>query len=298
MNVGVHCQEPGCNQLDFLPFRCELCSGQFCSEHRAPQHTCRGALAEAKNAIVACPLCAGKVLVRNNEAPDLTISRHIDGGCRADSLADAHAPVASFRCAFGSCTEREQVRVVCDKCGLQTCLRHRAPAAHQCVTKAVLAEEHAERAAAELGREARHQSAVTRIKSLAAAASSSTSQSSAASAVRRIQQRQTATGDKRVPADERVFLEVMWPFDSHAHLKPRMMFFSAKSSVGRVLDDVAAAGNVTNRNNDSNAAKLYLISLKTGDPLPNGAKLASLLAKGELQNGDTVLLEFLENVTV
>jgi uncharacterized protein YbaR (Trm112 family) len=73
---------------------CRFCAS--CAEASSAPSTARRSAAhtEAKNAIVACPLCAGKLLVRN-EAPDLAISRHIDDRCRVDSLADE--PTASFR---------------------------------------------------------------------------------------------------------------------------------------------------------------------------------------------------------
>ncbi|CCD52569.1 hypothetical protein BofuT4_P000160.1 [Botrytis cinerea T4] len=39
--IGVHCQYEYCNQLDFLPFRCESCRGTFCLDHRTESsHHC------------------------------------------------------------------------------------------------------------------------------------------------------------------------------------------------------------------------------------------------------------------
>ncbi|KFZ14581.1 hypothetical protein V502_06019 [Pseudogymnoascus sp. VKM F-4520 (FW-2644)] len=39
--IGSHCQDPYCNQLDFLPFRCESCFGTFCLDHRSETaHKC------------------------------------------------------------------------------------------------------------------------------------------------------------------------------------------------------------------------------------------------------------------
>ncbi|PQE26257.1 hypothetical protein CJF30_00000985 [Rutstroemia sp. NJR-2017a BBW] len=39
--IGVHCQYEYCNQLDFLPFRCESCRGTFCLDHRTETgHQC------------------------------------------------------------------------------------------------------------------------------------------------------------------------------------------------------------------------------------------------------------------
>ncbi len=33
-DIGQHCQEKGCNQLDFLPFHCKGCNKDFCKLHR------------------------------------------------------------------------------------------------------------------------------------------------------------------------------------------------------------------------------------------------------------------------
>merc|ERR1711977_571757 len=40
--IGAHCQYTYCNQLDFLPFRCESCRGTFCLDHRSESgHHCQ-----------------------------------------------------------------------------------------------------------------------------------------------------------------------------------------------------------------------------------------------------------------
>ena len=38
-NIGKHCKT--CNQYDFLPFKCDLCSNFFCLNHKTPEsHNC------------------------------------------------------------------------------------------------------------------------------------------------------------------------------------------------------------------------------------------------------------------
>jgi hypothetical protein len=249
------------------------------------------------NVAVKCPICNAIVHVQN-EPIDEAISRHIDRGCAtgtstSTSSASSHTVATLYKCNYARCIERELTRVVCNECGLQTCLRHRAPTAHACVARAERAHDASVRAAAASAREVRHESVLERIRSLVAGGSAS--DSPAAASVRRIQHRQRATGDKRVPADERAYFEVVFPFESG--VEPRAMFFSNKASVGRVLDDVASAGGISNNNNKPDAPKLYLISLRSGNPLANGATLGSLLAKGELHSGDSLLLEYLENTT-
>uniref|UniRef100_A0A8D0R2H2 Zinc finger AN1-type containing 2B n=1 Tax=Sus scrofa TaxID=9823 RepID=A0A8D0R2H2_PIG len=43
-DLGAHCSEPSCQRLDFLPLKCDACSGIFCADHVAyAQHHCASA---------------------------------------------------------------------------------------------------------------------------------------------------------------------------------------------------------------------------------------------------------------
>nr|XP_005889737.1 PREDICTED: AN1-type zinc finger protein 2B isoform X2 [Bos mutus] len=43
-DLGAHCSEPSCKRLDFLPLKCDACSGIFCADHVAyAQHHCGSA---------------------------------------------------------------------------------------------------------------------------------------------------------------------------------------------------------------------------------------------------------------
>merc|ERR1711879_534831 len=40
-HIGTHCQLKSCNRLDYLPFKCNHCSLNFCESHWKPdQHEC------------------------------------------------------------------------------------------------------------------------------------------------------------------------------------------------------------------------------------------------------------------
>jgi len=56
-----------------------------------------------------------------------------------------------------------------------------------------------------------------------------------------------------------------------------------------VIDLAAEEGSIENLNNQPNAKKLHLISLKSGNPLPTSLVLADL--EEILKSGDSVLLE-------
>jgi predicted nucleic acid binding AN1-type Zn finger protein len=230
IEVGKHCAHPDCHQLDFLPFTCDFCHKVFCAEHRLrEEHTCVSTTSLPANVAVNCPICNAIVYV-HNEPIDDAISRHIDAGCAPskDASGSASSTKTLFRCHFAKCIERELTRITCNECGLQTCLRHRAPTAHQCVARAERAHDASVRAAAAASRDTRHESVLERIRSLVAGGAAANSP--AAVSVRRIQHRQRATGDKRVPADERAYFEVLFPFDSG--VEPRPMFFQ-QQGVGR-----------------------------------------------------------------
>lgn len=49
LDVGTHCAF--CRQLDFLPFHCKFCNGDFCENHRTKEsHHCRWLLEENRHA--------------------------------------------------------------------------------------------------------------------------------------------------------------------------------------------------------------------------------------------------------
>ena len=42
IDIGKHCNLKECNQLDFLPFKCNKCNLYFCLEHMSPElHNCK-----------------------------------------------------------------------------------------------------------------------------------------------------------------------------------------------------------------------------------------------------------------
>ena len=46
--IGAHCAFGGCNQQDFLPFRCPSCARDFCLDHRTnSSHQCTAAASDA-----------------------------------------------------------------------------------------------------------------------------------------------------------------------------------------------------------------------------------------------------------
>eukprot|EP00727_Mastigamoeba_balamuthi_P003828 m51a1_g13442 hypothetical protein (88) ;mRNA; f:160-659 len=71
-----------------------------------------------------------------------------------------------------------------------------------------------------------------------------------------------ATGDPKIPEERRAVYEVMFPMSSG--LEPRYMFFDENWSIGKVLDKVADAGKITNKNYLPDAPAT---TLKPGDAI-------------------------------
>lgn len=83
-DLGAHCSEPSCQRLDFLPLKCDACSGIFCADHVAyAQHHC-GSAYQKDIQVPVCPLCNVPVPVARGEPPDRAVGEHIDRDCRSD----------------------------------------------------------------------------------------------------------------------------------------------------------------------------------------------------------------------
>jgi hypothetical protein len=62
-DIGKQCNEPSCRQLDFLPLKCEVCRGSFCSDHYKIKSQAAGAdkghecIIETDSKAIVCPIC-------------------------------------------------------------------------------------------------------------------------------------------------------------------------------------------------------------------------------------------------
>uniref|UniRef100_A0A8D0PYH8 AN1-type domain-containing protein n=1 Tax=Sus scrofa TaxID=9823 RepID=A0A8D0PYH8_PIG len=94
-DLGKHCSEETCRQLDFLPLRCDACKQDFCKDHFAcAAHNCP--LAYKKDVQVpVCPLCNSPVPVRKGELADAVVGAHMDGGCKSRPRRDEKVRLGS-----------------------------------------------------------------------------------------------------------------------------------------------------------------------------------------------------------
>ncbi|NP_001086833.1 zinc finger, AN1-type domain 2A L homeolog [Xenopus laevis] len=130
-DLGRHCSETTCKQLDFLPLKCDACEELFCKNHITyDQHKCSAAY--MKNVLVpVCPLCGTPVPVKKGEMADIAVGQHIDKNCTSD-LSRPKQKIFTNRCFKAGCKNKELMKIICDHCHNNFCLSHRHPVDHNC----------------------------------------------------------------------------------------------------------------------------------------------------------------------
>ncbi|KAM4598556.1 AN1-type zinc finger protein 2A [Polymixia lowei] len=132
-DLGEHCSEKSCKRLDFLPMRCDACQEIFCKDHISyANHKCMSSYKKDVQ-VPVCPLCNIPIPVKRGEMPDIKVGEHIDRDCKSDP-AQRKRKIFTNRCSKGGCKQKEMIRVTCDQCHLNYCLKHRHPLDHDCKT--------------------------------------------------------------------------------------------------------------------------------------------------------------------
>ncbi|XP_057551290.1 AN1-type zinc finger protein 2A isoform X3 [Hippopotamus amphibius kiboko] len=130
-DLGKHCSEKTCKQLDFLPLKCDACDEDFCSGHFAyAAHKCPFAFKKDVQ-VPVCPLCNCPVPIKKGEIPDVVVGEHMDGDCKRPP-GKKDEKVFTYRCSKEGCRRREMLRVACGECRGSFCIQHRHPLDHGC----------------------------------------------------------------------------------------------------------------------------------------------------------------------
>ncbi|CAG8592607.1 2155_t:CDS:2 [Diversispora eburnea] len=76
LNIGRHCSNTDCNQLDYLPFKCQHCRNYYCGEHSKPkQHSCINLPpTDDGERVPICPICDIPVPISRGENPNVRTS--------------------------------------------------------------------------------------------------------------------------------------------------------------------------------------------------------------------------------
>ena len=267
--IGAHCHYEYCNQLDFLPFRCESCKETYCLDHRTESaHACPkpGAWSAARRSTT----------LRSTTSP----------GSQKPTVA------TGTQCSHPQCktliNTHTSVGVQCPTCNRSYCLKHRLKEDHSCSTLTPIGARPGN--AGLTGA----QKALERLKawgkSRAATASTATKRVNPGTA--RILEfnnlKKSAKGDARIPTEKRVYLRVEAEATTTTSKIPSGSFFYSKEwSVGRMLDEAAKSLQVENVNNRGGGedTRLRVFHVEGGRLLEFGEKV------GEgLQSGNTVVL--------
>lgn len=129
-NLGAHCQHDGCNQKDFLPFKCDSCGKMLCLSHRSyVSHDCGGDKTKDYTSM-DCPICNKSVRFNKGQDPNEAWNDHYLHAC----TQQAHAKTV-VRCFKPGCHTvlGPSNTYTCGKCHQKVCLSHRIPEEHSCV---------------------------------------------------------------------------------------------------------------------------------------------------------------------
>ncbi|KAL7991858.1 hypothetical protein Chor_016114 [Crotalus horridus] len=69
--------------------------------------------------------------VKRGEMPDIVVGAHIDQDCKSDP-ARRKRKIFTNKCQHPGCKQREMMKVLCDQCHGNFCLKHRHPLDHNC----------------------------------------------------------------------------------------------------------------------------------------------------------------------
>ena len=253
------CMMRGCTQQDLLPSKCGKCRRVYCTAHIPyAEHKCQ---AHKDATALTCPLCNAVVPQRDGEDPNISVSRHMDGGCR-DQPTMSNGP--TYNCSFGACMKIQPVRMLCDRCGYNFCVEHRTPAHHRCAAKTPPP------AAVK----------VTTTDTLVPTGKVDVSQF-----------RNTARTALGKRTDDSIIARVFLAPEFNS--APFFLYIAPKASVGRILDDICTMCGVRNENNKPipESDKLFLWASgphSAGKEVP--APLQTSASIGTVVGNDEVLL--------
>ncbi len=279
--IGSHCQYSYCNQLDFLPFKCQSCNKTFCLDHRTEDgHACTN---------------PGAWAARKREAD---LAKHSAGeGKRMRDL------VSQKPCADDSCKTVIGTSLVpgvhCPSCNRDYCLKHRLGEDHDCKNKPPIGARAAGMAGVASVADGGRSAALGALDKLRRWGQSKKQQATASLASQKTQSRaaqlvalnalkKTAKGDAKIAPEKRVYLHVeAESATAKAKIPKGEFFYSTDWVVGKLLDAAARALQVQNINNqsDSEEDRLRVFHVEGGRMLEFNEKLGAVL-----QNGNTVVL--------
>jgi len=280
-DLGKNCSFRLCQQLDFLPYRCDRCLLIFCGDHRKyDDHSCEVVI-EYVNEVPSCPICKQPISIKKGQDIDKVVSEHIEQGCPT-----VEKPIPSFECCVPRCKVKELIKMNCSFCGRNFCIKHLQPTSHQCDND----PQKLQNTSTSITNNNTNNTPniIEEAKRFLTETLSKYKNKN-----RKKGRKGVPVGDNNVPRQRRINFEIIFPLgDGERELEPKLMFFDLQKKVGQIIDSITKLERISNFNNVMGEKKLYLISLKDGRPLLSSKRLSEC----ELEDGDSLLLERLDDI--
>ncbi|EMP30623.1 AN1-type zinc finger protein 2B [Chelonia mydas] len=81
--------------------------------------------------VPVCPLCNSPIPVRRGEMPDIVVGAHMDRDCKYDPTQQKQR-IFTNKCLKEGCKRKEMMKLVCNQCHGNFCIKHRHPLDHDC----------------------------------------------------------------------------------------------------------------------------------------------------------------------
>ena len=125
LKIGSRCTLNYCNQKDFLPYKCKLCSETFCHGHIG-DHECSKKNSDDKFAM-KCPKCLERIAYTGADDEKLVLEMH-----QREPKCIKKPQEKCQKCSNCKLKLTLINKYSCNHCGQLTCLKHRARDQHPC----------------------------------------------------------------------------------------------------------------------------------------------------------------------
>lgn len=258
-NTGECCTLDDCKQLDFLPFKCDHCHLTFCKDHfNAESHKCSKSLSD---------------------------------------VISSKEPSSNFVCSKQDCKETSLTEMLCYKCKIHFCLKHRY---HGCF------ETNDDETLKKLKKWQIPKKQFAQAKAIVDQEVSDSLKKSKntamANKVQLMRVKSVAVGPKNIPMNERCYFLVYPPVTilSKVTSTPKGIYMNKNWTIGKIIDSTADIFKIPNNNNTSTTNKLHLFNHNTGECICDkmDTPLTDLFENSLLIDGQCIILEYSDNASV
>lgn len=258
-NLGKHCAQEHCNQLDFLPLQCR-CGKVFCSEH---------------------------------------LNTHIQTCIESKFLSEDELRTIEniFICSKQGCKERSVVPLVCQRCKKHFCIHHRHLTECEEKSKTEIEKER-ERYAEPVRQFQEAKAAVDKeIENSLSQAKKKHKNKEMAAKVQLMKIKNKASGQKSIPTTDRVYFNIILPQNVDKAVKSIPVFVSKTWSLGRAIDAVADECKLQNNNNKSTGPRLRLFKSDDKNIVSSNMALnfGSLISDKVIVDGEDLIIEYVDD---